>query len=401
MNKFTIISISFFCFLHADILTGLDVLEKENFNILHNKDIGLVINHTSLNNKGIHILELLSNHNNIHIKSIFTPEHGLRGNFSAGEKIPDISSKKLGLDIISLYGDKKEPELNDISDLDYIIFDIQDIGSRYYTYISTLTYILNAASKANIPVIILDRPNPLGREIAGPTIYPKFYSFVGMHPIPIRHGMTIGELALMINNELWLPSREKVNLIIYEIENWTHHFGYFSISPSPNILNFKTTLLYNGMCLLEGTNLSEGRGTRTPFLLFGAPWLDVKKNLNELNLLDLEGVSFVESNFTPVPIEGMSKYPKYQNQLCYGIKIDVIDEDRINPLKIAVSILKIIYQSHPEEFSFNKNNFISKLYGSNDIIENIITEDSIEILSDDWDKDSEIFSKQRKPYLLY
>ncbi len=400
MNKSFFIYISFSCFLHANILTGLDILEKENFNILYNKDIGLVINHTSLNNKAIHILELLSNHDNIHIKSIFTPEHGLRGNFSAGEKISDVFNEELGIDIISLYGDNKEPKLSDISSLDYLIFDIQDIGSRYYTYISTLTYILNAASKAKIPVIVLDRPNPLGGEIAGPTIYPEFYSFVGMHPIPIRHGMTVGELALMINNELWLPSEKKTSLIIYEIENWNRDFGYFSLSPSPNIPNIETALLYSGMCLIEGTNLSEGRGTKTPFLLFGAPWLDVKKNLNDLNVLDLEGVSFVESNFTPVSIEGMSKYPKYQNQLCYGIKINVVDKDIVNPIKIAVSILKIVHHNHPEEFLFD-NNFISKLYGSNNIIKNIMVKDSTTILFDNWKEDSDKFSKQRNPYLLY
>ena len=154
------------------------------------------------------------------------------------------------------------------------------------------------------------------------------------------------------------------------------------------------------MCLIEGTNLSEGRGTKTPFLLFGAPWLDVKKNLNDINVLDLEGVSFVENNFTPVSIDGMSKYPKYQNQLCYGIKINVIDEDIVNPLKIAVSILKIVYHNHSEEFLFD-NNFISKLYGSNNIIKNIIVEDSTTILFDNWKEDSYKFSKQRKPYLLY
>ena len=401
MNNFIFITLFFLSFSYANLLTGLDMLEKEDFKLLHNKDIGLVINHTSLNNHGIHILELLSNNNNIRIKSIFTPEHGLKGNFSAGEKIADIFNKKLGVDIISLYGDKKEPALSDISNLDYIIFDIQDIGSRYYTYISTLTHILNAASKANISVIVLDRPNPLGRKVFGPTISPEFYSFVGMHSIPVRHGMTIGELALMINNENWLQSGKTVDLVIYKIENWDTNPGYFSIPPSPNIPDFTTALVYNGMCLLEGTNLSEGRGTKTPFLLFGAPWMNSKEILEELINHHFFGVRFYQKTFKPVSIQGVAQYPKYQDQLCQGIQITVIDKNQIDPLEIAISILKIVYKNHPNNFSFNNNNFISKLYGSDDIKINIINKDSISIISNSWARDSAEFIIQRKPYLLY
>ena len=399
MNKLAILII--FCFSYANLLNGLDILEQEKFNQLDDKNIGLVINHTSLNKDGIHILELLSAYKNIHIQSIFTPEHGLKGSFSAGSPVLDIFNDSSGISIISLYGNRKEPTWSQISNLDYIIFDIQDIGSRYYTYVSTLTYILNAASKAKVPVIVLDRPNPLGRKVFGPNIYTEFQSFVGMHSIPIRHGMTIGELAIMINEQNWLPSEHKAELIIYKMENWDKKLGYFSIPPSPNIPDFNTALLYNGMCLLEGTNLSEGRGTNEPFLLIGSPWLNVAKNIEDLNALGLEEVVFLESNFVPISIKGMSEYPKYQNELCHGIKIKVTNMYRLEPLKLAVSILKIIYENHPNQFSFNNNNFISKLYGSNEIKINILNKEPIEILYDDWKKDSEKFINQRKPYLLY
>jgi len=399
MNNLIIIVLSFL--YSVNLQSGLDAFEEEDFHLLHGKNIALVINHTSINSQGIHILELLSNYGNINIKSIFTPEHGLKGNFSAGEKVSNIFDKDLGITIISLYGEQREPQLNDLDMLDYIIFDIQDIGSRYYTYISTLTYILNAASKANIPVILLDRPNPLGRKVSGPIISSDFYSFTGMHPIPIRHGMTIGELALMINNENWLQSKKKVKLIIYKIENWDTMPGYFSLPPSPNIPNFESALIYNGMCLLEGTNLSEGRGTRSPFLLFGAPWMNSNKILKELNNKNLKGVRFYQKTFKPISITGVAKYPKYQDRLCHGIQVSVIDENKINPLEVAFSVLKIVYKNHPEHFSFNNNNFISKLYGSNDIKNNIINKDSISILLNDWNKDSSNFELSRKPYLLY
>ena len=394
-----IIPLVYISFLYSSLLTGLDIIEKEDFKPFHNKNIALLINHTSVNNSGVHILDLLSKYKNINIKSVFTPEHGLEGNFSAGEKIS--SNFEEGLQIISLYGNKREPLPSDLSDLDYIVIDIQDIGSRYYTYISTVTYVLNAASKANVPVIILDRPNPLGREVFGPIISPEFYSFVGMHPIPIRHGMTIAELSLMINNESWLPSEKKVDLHIYSMQNWDIKADYFSIPPSPNISNFNTALIYNGMCLLEGTNISEGRGTKEPFLLFGAPWMNSKKVLEELINYHFAGIKFYQKTFKPISIKGVAQYPKYENQLCYGIKIEIIDGDKVNPIEIAVSILKIIYKNHPKDFSFNDNNFISKLYGSDDMKINIINKDSILLLSNSWTRDSAEFMVQRKPYLLY
>lgn len=401
MNKFILIITYLFTFLYSDILTGLDVLQKDDFRLFYNKNIGLVVNHTSVNRDGIHILELLSSYKSINIQSIFTPEHGLKGNFSAGEKIKDTFDKDLNINIISLYGNKREPELIDLDGLDYIVFDIQDVGSRYYTYVSTLTYILNAASKINLPIIILDRPNPLGRKISGPIISSDLYSFVGMHSIPIRHGMTIGELGIMINDEGWLDSGKKVDLIIYKIENWDKSLGYFSKPPSPNIPSLETAILYNGMCLFEGTNVSEGRGTQSPFKLFGAPWIDSRKLLKELLDKNLEGVRFYQKAFKPISIEGVSKYPKYKNELCYGIKIDIYEKEKLDPLRIAITALQIISKNHPDHFSFNQNNFIQKLYGSRDIKDYIVNQYSISSITEEWDKDYSRFKALREQYLIY
>ena len=400
MNRFILLFVFLVTFLHSDILTGLDIIQRDDFKLLHNQNIGLVVNHTSLNKNGVHILDLLLEYKNINVVSIFTPEHGLKGNFSAGEEINSSFDENSGIKIISLYGKKKQPTTDDLLGLDYIVFDIQDIGSRYYTYVSTLTYILKASSMAEIPVIILDRPNPLGRKIEGPIIDSKYYSFVGMHPIPIRHGLTIAELALMINGEGWLSSQNKAEIIIYEMENWNSDLGYFSISPSPNIPDFSTAFIYNGMCLLEGTNISEGRGSSAPFLLFGAPWMNSKLILEDMLKFNSPGVTFYQKTFKPISMEG-AKHPKYKGELCYGIKIDVFDESAMDPLAISILTLKTIYKHHPNYFSFNNNNFIAKLYGSNKIKENILQDRSIQELINTWNNDAISFSLLRKPYLIY
>ena len=401
MNKFILIFVSLCTLLHSNILTGLDVLQRDHFKLLHNKNVGLVVNHTSVNKDGVHILDLLLSHELIKIQSIFTPEHGLKGNFSAGEKIPNTFNKDLNINIVSLYGKTHEPELSDLDGLDCIVFDIQDIGSRYYTYVSTLTYILNAASKVDLPVIILDRPNPLGRKVFGPIISSDFYSFVGMHPIPIRHGMTIGELGIMINEEGWLKSGKKVNLTIYKIENWDKSLGYFSIPPSPNIPSLETAIIYNGMCLFEGTNVSEGRGTKSPFTLFGAPWVDSQELLKELLDKDLEGVRFYQKAFKPISIEGVSKHPKYKDELCHGVKIDINEKEKVNPLMISILALQIISKNHPDHFSFNQNNFIQNLYGSRKIKDYIVNQYSMSRIMEDWAEDCRQFRSLRAEHLIY
>ena len=293
-----------------------------------------MVNHTSLDKDGNHLVDIISKDSSVSVKVVFSPEHGFKGNLSAGAFFSDITTPDYK--IVSLYGKNKKPSLQDLDGIDIILFDIQDIGSRYYTYISTLTYVMEAAADLKIPLIVLDRPNPLGRKIDGPVLDMEYSSFVGMHPMPIRHGMTVGEIALMINGEKWISSGKTVDLQIIKLQDWDTHPGYFSISPSPNISNFKTALIYNGMCLLEGTNISEGRGTRDPFLLFGAPWMNSKKILKDLINLKFSGVNFYQKTFKPISIEG-AKYPKYENELSEvkadNKKLAMQVEDKINNMR--------------------------------------------------------------------
>ena len=379
------------------ISTGLDNILSTKFNIIQDKNIGLIINHTSLIKKGHHIIDLLSHENEINVLKIFSPEHGYKGIQSAGELVEDNIEPLTGGKIVSLYGKNKKPSSKELNDIDVLIYDIQDIGSRYYTYISTMAYMMDAAAENNIPFIVLDRPNPLGRKISGPILDMDYTSFVGMFPIPIRHGMTSGELARMINGENWLPSRKKVDLTVIEVTGWDGSPGYFTIGPSPNIPDLNTALVYNGMCLLEGTNISEGRGTNYPFLYFGAPWIDMIHLSNTLNNLKLKGVRFEPIDFISSSSPG-SKWPKYENEVCRGCKIIITDSEIYNPIKTATKIIFEISELYPNKFKFLKTNFIDKLYGSKKLRLWVESQNrSIDLSSEEESQ----FPSLRKKYLIY
>ena len=377
------------------ILTGLDVISQSQFQAIHGKSIALVVNHTSQDQYGKHLIDLIGEYKNISIKTIFSPEHGFTGNISAGQHVDNQETDNIK--IVSLYGNKKRPTQKDVEDIDIIVFDIQDIGSRYYTYISTLTYIMDAAAEYQIPIIVLDRPNPLGRTISGPILDLHYSSFVGMHPIPIRHGMTIGELAMMINQEKWLSSGIEADLSVIKLKNWNTQIGYFDIPPSPNIPDFETALLYSGICLIEGTNLSEGRGTDYPFKIMGAPWLNSQKVIEYLNELKIPGVTFSAYEFMPVSMFEKALYPKYKGEKCQGIKIEITDINQIKPLELTIDILRIIKHIHPKEFYFLSNNFIDKLYGSNHL-RNFING---KINNLNINQNVKFFEEIRQKYLLY
>lgn len=389
-----------------NIYTGLDILQHSNFALLKNKNIGLVINHTSVNRQNSHILNLIYPINDIKIKKIFTPEHGLKGKLSAGEHVNSGIDKLTGIEFISLYGKNKKPTSNDLNDIELMVFDIQDIGSRYYTYVSTLTYILDACADNNISVLILDRPNPLnGIIIDGPILNKEFSSFVGMHPIPILHGMSIGELAIMINELQWANNKFKAELTVIPAINWQRNEEYRGpingwLSPSPNIPDIETAKLYSGFCLLEGTNLSEGRGTLNPFKVFGAPWLNPDSILINLESNILHGIKLEKTEFTPISIPEMAKWPKYENNICYGFRMEIVNKKN-NPLKAMIELFSIINNVYPYKFKFLDSNFIDKLYGSNQLRNTIIENKDIYSLVNSWNSDKQIFNKQRSKYLIY
>ena len=343
--------------------------------LLENKKIAIVGNQTSMI-KNTHLVDSLMSLE-VDIVRVFSPEHGFRGKADAGAKIEDGIDIKTGLPIISLYGENKKPYLKQLEGIDILLFDIQDVGARFYTYISTLHYVMEAAGENNIKVIILDRPNPNGHYIDGPIREEKFESFVGMHPVPIVHGMTIGEYAKMINGENWIS--KKCDLIVIEMENYTHDMSYdLPIKPSPNLPNFRSINLYPSLCLFEGTTVSIGRGTNYPFQHFGAPYF--------------------ESNysFTPKSVEG-SKYPKHENIKCFGTDLR-FQEDYLTTINLNWLIKSYKDCTNKEKFF---NNFFDKLSGTDKLRLQIIAGESSERIKASWKDEILQFKEIRAKYLIY
>ena len=352
------------------VQTGLDVLINEKLEIIKGKKVGLVTNHTGVDRSGKPNYEILMLLSDVDLQAIFAPEHGFFGNVSRGQKVDDL--KQDGLPVIySLYGKTDKPTPDMFEGLDVIIYDIQDIGARFYTYISTLGLVMEAAAEADIPVIVLDRPNPLnGITIEGPVLDINYKSFVGMYPIPIRYLLTIGELAKMIIGEKWIEHVPKLTVI--EMAGWERTMYYDDtglswISPSPNIPDLETAILYPGMCLFEGTNVSEGRGTNYPFQYIGAPWINSSKIIKAIEGKHIPGVVFEPISFIPISIPGKSLKPKFENEKCYGIKIILIENKIYKSVDTAVQLLKIIQELYPEKFQWN--DFIYKLWGNGMILE--------------------------------
>lgn len=384
--KFSIVVLIILLFhysIFGQIITGAEKT-KEYMPFLLNKKVAFTGNHTSVINK-IHIADSLISLN-INIIKIFTPEHGFRGNLDAGKKVNNEIDTRTGLPIISLYGNNKKPQSTQLKDIDIMVFDIQDVGVRFYTYISTLHFIMEACAENNIPVIVLDRPNPNGHYIDGPVLDTAFRSFVGMHPVPVVYGMTIGEYALMINGEGWLKNKIKCNLTVIPCENYTHNLHYeLPIKPSPNLPNARAINLYPTLCFFEGTPLSIGRGTQMQFQVIGHPLLKDKNN---------------NFNFTPISQIGANN-PPLKNQICYGL--DLRDSTRQNKLnEIDLKTLINIYHLFPnKEIFFLKNNFFDKLAGNSSLRNDIIMGKSEKEIRNSWQDDLKIFKDIRKKYLLY
>ena len=379
------------------ISNGIDIFFKRDLSYYSGKRVSLVMNHTSIDRNGKSLFSL--SELKLDVRSIFTPEHGLFGKNEAGELI--ASSQFREVPVFSLYGSQKGPSDEQLSEVDILIFDMQDIGSRFYTYISTLTYVMEAAARNDIRLIILDRANPIGRKIEGPTLKEGFKSFIGMHPVPIRHGLTIGEFAILIKKMGWIERSQELNLEIVSLEGWDGDYVKLPIPPSPNIPNLETAIVYNGLCLLEGTNISEGRGTNSPFKILGSPWLDNEKVIEQINSYNLSGFSLDTTSFTPISIPGKSVYPKYMDIPCKGIFISITDRDNFYPLMLGFALLQSIYRVHPNEFKVAKSGFLNKLYGSNQLINGIFSDVSINDFVLTWNKETAEFENMIKPFRLY
>ena len=359
----------------SNIKTGAEQTEKY-IHLLKGKKIGLVVNHTSTI-CNLHLVDTLLSLQ-LDISTIFGPEHGYRGEADAGEKVDNKTDVSSGISVVSLYGKNKKPTPEQIKNIDVMVFDIQDVGVRFYTYISTMHYVMEACAEHNIPLIILDRPNPNGDYIAGPILDPKFKSFIGMHPIPIVHGMTIGELAKMINGEGWLDKNRVCDLTVVPIKNWQHDTPYeLPIKPSPNLPNYQSIRLYPSLCFFEATNVSVGRGTTFPFQVIGSPT-----------------VTDSVFSFTPVSMPGMSKYPKHENIRCNGTDLQKVKVPRFT-LRYLIEYLKI------EGHKIDRPDFFNLLAGNDTLIEQVKSGLSYSKIEQSWQSELDKFDISRKKYLIY
>ena len=370
----------------SNVIVGANQISKYE-NILQNKRIAIVANHTSVIFKKdlghTHLVDSLIKLD-LDVRKIFAPEHGFRGTEPNGANIDDEIDIKTGIKIISLHGSNRkygEIEDKDLKNIDILIFDIQDVGVRFYTHISTLHYVMEASARNNIPLIVLDRPNPNANYVDGPVLELENKSFVGMHEVPIVYGLTIGEYAEMINNEGWLSNKIKSDLILIKLENYNRNEEYdLPINPSPNLPNQKSINLYPSLCLFEGTNVSAGRGTELQFQIYGSPFLDKNKN---------------EYKFIPVKNSG-SKYPKHENKLCFG-KI-LTDAERLNKLNLSFILDAYNDTSNKEDFF---NSYFIKLAGTEDLQNQIINGELEDKIVESWQEKLNIYKRMRTKYLIY
>ena len=370
----------------SNIVVGANQI-SEYLDNLQKKNIGIVANHTSVifkkDKSYTHLVDSLLSLN-IKIKKIFTPEHGYKGENYNGENVPDDVDKNTGIKIVSLHG--KEREYGKISDedlanIDMMIFDIQDVGTRFYTHISTLHYVMEACARNNIPLLVLDRPNPNGSYIDGPVLESKNKSFVGMHPVPIVYGMTIGEYSLMINGEGWLNNNLKCELEVIELLNYKHNDNYsLIINPSPNLPNDKSIALYPSLCLFEGTNVSVGRGTSNQFQAYGSPYLNQ---------------NIYKYTFIPKPNKG-SKFPPHNNKICYGTDL----RDNLIERKLNLSYIIDAYNNTQKQDEFFNSYFI-KLAGTEQLKNQIINNIDEDIIRKSWKEKIDKFKLIRNKYLIY
>ena len=380
------------CQAFAQVLAGIDVLERDNFQQLSDRKVGLITNHTGTNVQGVSTVQLLHNAPRVHLVALFSPEHGFAGKLDQA-RIVDQEDSATGLKIFSLYGRTRVPTGEMLAGMDTIVFDIQDIGTRFYTYISTMGGAMKAAAEHQLRFVVLDRPNPIdGVTVQGPVLDAGSESFVGFHPIAVRHGMTVGELATMFKDELGLD----LELKVVRVEAWDRSelfdaTGRLWINPSPNMRSLTQALLYPGVGLLETTNLSVGRGTDTPFEIIGAPWIDALQLAGELNSQNLSGVRFVPVRFTP-------SASKYASQACGGVNIIITDRSVFHPLRTGLSIARTLRRLPGDDWDTTS---LNRLLSSEKTRDGILAGLSVDQLQAAYRDELDRFKHRRAKYLLY
>jgi uncharacterized protein YbbC (DUF1343 family) len=377
----------------GQVLTGIEVLKRENFKPLQGRTVGIITNHTGLDAQGNRIIDLLVKAPGVKVVKLFSPEHGLYG--VKDEKVGDTIDPDSGLKVMSLYGQTRRPTAEMLEGIDTLVFDIQDVGARYYTYESTMGICMEEAAKRGLRFVVLDRPNPItGNIVAGPIADEKHLGFTAFRPVPVSHGMTIGELAKMFNDHF------KINcdLQVIEMEGWRRDMwweqtGVKWVNPSPNMRSTTEALLYLGVGLMEASNISVGRGTDIPFELIGAPWIKSEELAKALNDLELPGLEFTPHDFTPV-----NTPHKYNKVPCHGVKITVTDRDKVQPVEAGVAMAWTLRKLYPKDYDFPR---------VVNLLQNSAALEAIQELNDPrqatqiWANDLAEFKKVREKYLIY
>ncbi|MBT2664039.1 DUF1343 domain-containing protein [Bacillus sp. ISL-4] len=375
---------------------GIEVLLKEEKDVLSGKKVGLITNPTGIDSNLTSIVDLLNDDPDINLTALFGPEHGVRGDAQAGASVEYYIDEKTGLPVYSLYGKTKKPTPEMLKDVEVLVFDIQDVGTRYYTYIYTMAYAMEAAKENDIPFIVLDRPNPQGGEsVDGPVLEPEFSSFVGLYPIPLKHGMTVGELATLFNKEFKIGA----DLKVIKMKGWKRYMDYDEtglpfVLPSPNMPAVSTTFVYPATGLIEGTNVSEGRGTTKPFELIGAPYINSDELAGKLNALRLPGVKFRAASFTPT-------FSKHAGKLSHGVEIYITDREEFKAVPTGLHIIKTIQDLYPGDFEFLAANNFNLLIGNGWVMSRIEEGSSVNEIMKEYQAKQDAFKKVRKNYLLY
>jgi uncharacterized protein YbbC (DUF1343 family) len=381
------------------VKVGAHVLLDDHLNELEGKNVGLVMNPTA-RVEGSHMLDTLVARD-INVTALFAPEHGFRGDLGAGETIEDGVDQSTGLPVFSLYGKTRTPSPQMLEKVDILLFDIQDVGARFYTYNATLGNIIEAAAALDIPVWILDRPNPAGNLVSGWMIQDQHRSFVGKYPIPMVHGMTLGELAKMMVGEKWIENAEQAKVRVILMEGWNRSMkwpetGLDWIPPSPNLPSFYHAYVYLGTALFEGTTMSEGRGTADPFLRIGSPQTKLTTSHIAQLRRQFSGVNIERRSFTPESIPGKASNPKFEGERCRGIAIQLTNPDAFNPVILGAELLSTLLDATPEA---SLNDYMPKLSG----VDNSFLQEQLKdhAYRKNWEKTASQFKEQRKQYLLY
>ena len=404
-----------------EVKPGVEVFLEKHLDLVRGKRVGLVTNPSGVDSRLQSTARLFKNNSAINLVALYGPEHGVRGEAQAGEYVPFYYDEKFELPVFSLYGQSfkpapgmlnnidelmrtfdtqsagKIPEEKMIKEIDVLVYDLQDIGTRVYTYVATMALAMESCAELGLDFIVLDRPNPIGGEILEGAVlkYPEFSSFVGLYPIPQRHGLTVGELARLFNDN-FLSKKARLTVIPMEgwkRDKWFDQTGLPWVMPSPNMPTLETATVYPGQVYLEGTNISEGRGTTRPFELFGAPWIDGWDLTQKLNSLNLAGVIFREAWFTPT-------FSKYQGERCGGCQLHVIDREAFRPFLTSLWIIKTIRDMYPDKFEFHVDYF-DKIMGNSDVRLALESGQSPEQIDREIQVDLKEFDKLRQRYLLY